>query len=217
MKTNFYRITIFLKRNLEKFLPDISQAPGTICGAFAYDLCQWTQPWHLINPPKENSLLGLLFSIERWIIHDRENKYIEVGGRKNDEWVKNVIDLIDSLEDINAVEPFWPENDPLITHNESSNFTDKQHIDKVKVVQESIKSGELYQLNFGRKWRGGLTEIPWKLQLRLAKQNPAPWSCFLYSPDLYFSICSSSPELLIQSDGEYFSTPPIKSAGGTEG
>ncbi len=197
-------------QKLDRFLPNIDHAPGTICGAFAYDLCQWTQPWRLINPPKENSLLGLLFSIERWIIHDRENGYIEVGGKLNDKWVMDVNNLIESFVDINKIEPIWPNNNPILTSNETSNFTDEEHIKKVETVQDSINSGELYQLNFGRKWKGPLNEIPWILQLRLANQNPAPWSCFLYSPDLNFSICSSSPELLIQSNGEYFSTSPIK-------
>ena len=32
----------------------------------------------------------------------------------------------------------------------------------------------------------------------------------MYSHDLNFSICSSSPEILIQGDGVYFSTSPIK-------
>ena len=67
-------------QKLEKFLPNNDIAPGTICGAFAYDLCQWTQPLRLINPPNENSLIGILFSIDRWIIHDRENKFIEIGA-----------------------------------------------------------------------------------------------------------------------------------------
>ena len=197
-------------QKLEEYLPNIKNAPGTICGAFAYDLCQWTQPWCLINPPKENSLLGLLYSVERWIIHDKKNKFIEVGGGIGDKWVIEVNNLINSLERINEIQPNWPINNPILNSSETTNFSDKEHINKIKKAQESIKEGEFYQLNFGRKWKGDLTETPWKLQLRFAKENPAPWSSFLYSPDLNFSICSSSPELLIQSDGEIFSTSPIK-------
>ncbi len=196
--------------NLEQFLPNSDSKLGTICGAFAYDLCQWTQPWRLINPPKENSLLGILFSIERWIRHDREKSILEIGGDSNDPWIKNVISLLESVTDINSLEPDWPKNPPIIVPGEKSNFTDKEHIENIKKVQKSIKSGELYQLNFGRKWEGVLMEDPWKLQLRLAMQNPAPWSCFLYSQDLEFCICSSSPEILIQGDGATFSTSPIK-------
>ncbi|MED5271888.1 MAG: chorismate-binding protein [Candidatus Thermoplasmatota archaeon] len=195
---------------LEQFLPDNNNAPGTICGAFAYDLCQWTQPLRLINPPKENSLLGVLFSMERWIIHDREKGFLEIGGDLNDPWVKKTFKLINSISDINNLVPNWPKSKPINNPNEISNFTDLEHEKNVIRVQNSIKAGELYQLNFGRKWRGPLNENPWTIQLRLAKQNPAPWSCYLYSHDLNFSICSSSPEILIQGDGVYFSTSPIK-------
>ncbi|HJM45143.1 MAG TPA: chorismate-binding protein [Candidatus Poseidoniaceae archaeon] len=195
---------------LEPFLPNSNSKLGTICGAFAYDLCQWTQPWRLINPPNENSLLGVLFSIERWVIHDREKNILEIGGDSEDPWINNVISLIESIPNINNLEPDWPKKSPIVVSGEKSNFTDEEHIKNVKKVQKSIKSGELYQLNFGRKWRGPLIEDPWKLQLRLAMKNPAPWSCFLYSQDLEFCICSSSPEILIQGDGTTFSTSPIK-------
>lgn len=197
-------------QKLEKFLPNNDIAPGTICGAFAYDLCQWTQPLRLINPPNENSLIGILFSIDRWIIHDRENKFIEIGAEVGDIWFNEVINLIKSIINLNEIQPDWPKNSPKFVPEEYSNFTDSEHTNIIERVQESIKSGELYQLNFGRKWKGPLMEDPWILQLRLAKINPAPWSCYIYSKDLGFCLCSSSPEILIQGDGQEFYTSPIK-------
>ena len=197
-------------QKLEKFLPNNDIAPGTICGAFAYDLCQWTQPLRLINPPNENSLIGILFSIDRWIIHDRENKFIEIGAEVGDIWFNEVINLIKSITNLNEIRPDWPKNPPKFVSEEYSNFTDSEHTNIIERVQDSIKSGELYQLNFGRKWKGPLMEDPWILQLRLAKINPAPWSCYIYSKDLGFCLCSSSPEILIQGDGQEFYTSPIK-------
>ena len=197
-------------QKLEKFLPNNDIAPGTICGAFAYDLCQWTQPLRLINPPNENSLIGILFSIDRWIIHDRENKFIEIGAEVGDIWFNEVINLIKSITNLNEIRPDWPKNPPKFVSEEYSNFTDSEHTNIIERVQDSIKSGELYQLNFGRKWKGPLMEEPWILQLRLAKINPAPWSCYIYSKDLGFCLCSSSPEILIQGDGQEFYTSPIK-------
>ena len=197
-------------QKLEKFLPNNDIAPGTICGAFAYDLCQWTQPLRLINPPNENSLIGILFSIDRWIIHDRENKFIEIGAEVGDIWFNEVINLIKSITNLNEIRPDWPKNPPKFVSEEYSNFTDSEHTNIIERVQDSIKSGELYQLNFGRKWKGPLMEEPWILQLRLAKINPAPWSCYIYSKDLGFCLCSSSPEILIQGDDQEFYTSPIK-------
>jgi anthranilate synthase len=148
--------------------------------------------------------------MDRWIIHDREKELLEIGGKSNDIWVTNIIKFIESIPDINEVRPNFPKKAPIITLDENSNFTDEEHVENVIKVQNSIKSGELYQLNFGRKWSGPLQESPWELQLRLSSQNPAPWSCFLFSQDLGFCICSSSPEILIQGDGDTFSTSPIK-------
>ena len=45
---------------------------------------------------------------------------------------------------------------------------------------------------------------------RLSEQNPAPFSCFIYSPDLSFSLISSSPESLLISKNGKMKTSPIK-------
>ena len=196
-------------KEIENYLPDFVSSPGTCCGVFAYDLCQWTQPWQLINPPKENEIIGILFSLDRWVIHDREKGVIEIGSNYDEKWVKSVYNLIDSIEDLKNFSPKWPKK-TVKKIEEASNFSDKEHVEKIIKVKSAIKSGELYQLNFGRKWTGELIEDPWTLQLRLAKENPAPWSCFIFSPDLNFCICSSSPEILIRGEKGTFSTSPIK-------
>ena len=121
-----------------------------------------------------------MFSIDRWIIHDRENKFIEIGAEVGDNWFIEVIDLIKSITDLNKIQPDWPVKPPKFVSEEYSNFTDSEHTNIIERVQDSIKSGELYQLNFGRKWKGPLMEDPWILQLRLARINPAPWSCYIF-------------------------------------
>tara|TARA_B100000902_G_C27296497_1_gene910251 strand:+ start:125 stop:2398 length:2274 start_codon:yes stop_codon:yes gene_type:complete len=196
--------------NLEEFLPNFITSPGTCCGVFAYELCQWTQPWQLINPPNEDTIIGILYSIDRWVIHDREKEIIEIGSNEDEEWVKKVFKVINSIENLEQIHPKWPKENSTIQTKDVSNLSDKEHIDKIKKVKSAIRSGELYQLNFGRKWKGELREEPWDLQLRLAKENPAPWSCFIFSPDLNFCICSSSPEILIKGENGVFSTSPIK-------
>jgi anthranilate/para-aminobenzoate synthase component I len=167
-------------KNLEIFLPNQISSPGTSCGVFAYDLCQWTQPWQLIHPPKEDSLIGIIFSIDRWLVHDRLKKIIKIGSINDEEWVNRVFDITKSVEEINHKYPKWPQNNPRFRNISYSNISDKKHIEKIKKVKSAIQSGELYQLNYGRKWKGELTEEPWKLQLRLAKDNPAPWSFFIH-------------------------------------
>ena len=197
-------------RNFETFLPNGNKSPGTGCGVFAYDLCQWTQPWQLINPPKEDSLIGIVFSIDRWITHDRLKKIIRIGSVSDEMWVNMVHETVVSIGSLKNIYPEWPKDDSNHISYSFSNLTDEKHIQKINQVKSAIKSGELYQLNYGRKWKGELVEEPWKLQLRLAKENPAPWSFFIYSSDLNFSICSSSPEILIRGENGIFSTSPIK-------
>jgi len=96
----------------------------------------------------------------------------------------------------------------------SSSIDDASHAEAVRTVQESIRTGHLYQLNFAREWTGQLLETPWELMRRLFACNASPFSAFLQVPDERFALCSSSPELLLSIRGGVASTRPIKGTCG---
>ena len=194
---------------LEGELIPIEGCPGTIAGAFAYDLMQWTQDWALLNPPDDGALLGLLFPIERWLVHDRAEGCLRAGGARGDPWLDRLGRVLEEVE-FSELELTIPGEHPPRVAGEWSNMDDETHADAVRRVQRSIASGQLYQLNFGRKWHGPLEEDPWTIQCRLLLANPAPWSCYLNSPDLGLAICSSSPEMLVDGDEGRLCTSPIK-------
>ena len=193
------------QKNSEGFLP------GQYCVAFAYDLVQWTQPWHMIHPPKEESILGVMWQIDRWIIHNRENSELELIGFEGDEWFTETSHVITNVLEHEEEKISWPnQNNGFNNSEERSNHTDLSHQKIVDRVKKAIMAGELYQLNFGRKWFGNLTEKPWEIMLRLLSTNPAPWSNWISVPDLNLAICSSSPELLLSAKNGKVTTRPIK-------
>ena len=172
--------------------------------SLSYDLVQFTQPIKLQNKPKQGNLLGIFWLIENWIIE--ESNGLSAYGMDKD-WVRKTTEVIENLED---VPNFESKNiTSRITEIESSH-DDKAHVQEIEKILESIRDGRLYQLNFGREWKGKMHGEPIEVFHRLSEQNPAPFSCFIYSPDLSFSLISSSPESLLISKNGKLKTSPIK-------
>jgi len=172
--------------------------PGNAwAGALAYDLVQWTQPIRLQYQPKEGTILAILWSIDNHIIHNREDNSIEVVG----DWGDIDVHLEATIPNITP---------PIQNDSENSSMSDAEHASRVEEIQESIRDGELYQLNLGRSWFGDISEHPREVFLRLARENPAPFSAWVYSADLGLALASSSPEILLETNGKNAKTCPIK-------
>lgn len=116
------------------------------------------------------------------------------------------------------VDTWLDEDEPLTNEakeavfvgGEKSSHDDLQHEQEIEKIRKSIKSGELYQLNFGRKWNAEIIEHPSVIFNRLATTNPAPFSAYIEARDLGIALVSSSPEILLKVEGRDVMTAPIK-------
>ncbi|MCH1527816.1 MAG: chorismate-binding protein [Candidatus Poseidoniaceae archaeon] len=99
---------------------------------------------------------------------------------------------------------------PVRVEGEKSSHSDTEHAQIVQQIKNSITAGELYQLNFGRAWQGPLGEEPAQVFHRLATNNPAPFSGYIEAADLGIALASSSPEILVETEGDEIMTAPIK-------
>lgn len=201
-------------RTLNSLQPELSEhetpvKPGCWVGGLAYDLVQWTQPWRLSHPPEEGAILMVLYRADRWLIQDRSSSTLHLVAETDDEWANEVEDILSILPVPLNVNHRMPENE-VMKNAESSSHDAQQHSDIVKCVKNAIEDGELYQLNFGRRWFGNLAEHPWFTMMRLAEENPAPMSTWLLAEDLGLALCSCSPELLLASEDRTIRTRPIK-------
>jgi len=175
-------------------------------GGLAYDMLQWTQPIALQNPPQEGSLIAILWLIDKVVIHDKKTQLLDVFSLKDDEWSQMVNDLISDFENTPFQPPALPHGDII----EMSSHSDEEHEIVVNRIQDSIRSGQVYQVNFGRRWSGNLLDHPRDVFDRLSIVNPAPFSAYIEAEDIGFALASSSPETLLRcSDGE-INTAPIK-------
>lgn len=142
----------------------------------------------------------VLYRADRWVRHDRESGAVEaVSAIRDDPWLA----AVEACAARAATPP--PAADPHTPRTEA----DGTHAEKVRRVQQAIREGVLYQLNYGRKWRGPIGD-PWTVFERLSEDNPAPLSAWLHAPDLGLAVASSSPEQLLRQEGRTVSTRPIK-------
>ena len=172
-------------------------------GAFAYDMVQWTQPINLQHPPKDGELLTVLWLIENMVVQERETDSISVHCIHQDQWSDKVLKFTDKKFPLPDLE------EPAFSHD-SSSMSDKKHEQVIEDIRESIRSGQMYQVNVGRWWDGELNEHPRTIFQRLTTSNPAPFSAYIDAPDLNLSIVCSSPESLLKCDNQQVFTSPIK-------
>ena len=98
---------------------------------------------------------------------------------------------------------------------ESSNWqfshgsdTREGYLEKVRVLQEGILSGDVYQANLSQLFAYKGDEAHFSLYRRLIRLNPAPYAAYLRLPS--HSVISLSPELFVKRSGETIKTSPIK-------
>ena len=76
--------------------------------------------------------------------------------------------------------------------------------------RRSKSRGHLYQVNYGRLWKGEMEGTPWESFLRMTQTNPAPFASWMHVADHGWSVASASPERLIKIEDGTVSTRPIK-------
>ncbi|TSB45098.1 aminodeoxychorismate synthase, component I [Alkalicoccobacillus porphyridii] len=99
----------------------------------------------------------------------------------------------------------------------SASMSEEQFVQAVKVIQEYIAQGDVFQVNLSLRETKPLHVEPMHVYEQLRKLNPSPYMGYMHTPD--FQLVSASPELLVKKKGSELSTRPIagtRSRGETE-
>jgi len=87
-----------------------------------------------------------------------------------------------------------------------------EHMRRIESVRAAIAAGEIYQANLAHRLLGRVVGPPADLYRLLRRANPAPYCAYLEwgGPAGGGAVLSTSPELLLEFDGERARTRPIK-------
>lgn len=85
----------------------------------------------------------------------------------------------------------------------------QRFLDGVARIHHYLRAGDIFQVNLSREWRAQLVAdtAPAQLYANLRKANPSPFAG-LFQGDGW-AVISSSPERLVQVDGDIVQTRPI--------
>ncbi len=75
-------------------------------------------------------------------------------------------------------------------------------------IRTHILNGDTYQVNFTYRLRTMTDVDPWRLFVRIAGDDEAPFAGFVDTGE--WAICSASPELFLRIDGEQIESRPMK-------
>ena len=90
-----------------------------------------------------------------------------------------------------------------------SNMTNSEYLEKVKLIKEEIRAGNVYQVNLTREYSIEIDNVnELDLYLRLRSASPNPYGCFFKTP--FVTILSSSPEEFLFIKDGHIRTRPIK-------
>jgi para-aminobenzoate synthetase/4-amino-4-deoxychorismate lyase len=93
-----------------------------------------------------------------------------------------------------------PQLQPEISKNEYHQAVDE--------ILDDVRAGNLYQVNFTFRLRGGKTIDPWRLFQALFVRHPVPQAAFIDTGD--FQIVSLSPEVFLERKGNKLFNSPMK-------
>lgn len=95
-----------------------------------------------------------------------------------------------------------------LTSSWQSNLTKQQYIRQLDKVEDYLRAGDCYQVNFAQRFSARYQGDEWAAYLTLRDANKAPFSAFLRTPDNV--ILSLSPERFLSVNNGCVETKPIK-------
>ena len=180
--------------------------PGGFAGLLGYDMGRWASDIRLANNPEPGQLLGVLWRCDAWWVHERESDKLHLIALDGHPWLAAAEHSpATAFQEAQEVQ-IAPVTRATVPESES----DSEHARAVERIRESIRGGHLYQLNYGRRWQGPMSDDPWLAFLRMTRSNPAPYASWLHLADHGWAVASASPERLLRLRDGVVSTRPIK-------
>jgi para-aminobenzoate synthetase / 4-amino-4-deoxychorismate lyase len=89
-----------------------------------------------------------------------------------------------------------------------ASVTQEEYRERVSRIKEYIACGDTYQVNYTFRMRAGFEGDPWGFFLNLFEAQPSSQGAFIETEE--WAICSASPEVFFQLDGNQLFSRPMK-------
>lgn len=185
--------------------PGFPPFAGGWMGFLAYEAARFFEK---LPEPKSPSLVDdmYFYRVEDLFVVDHKNQQLWLiacvsdydDGLKRLETLKSLLDHKLVVE----LETYTPTNHLSF---DDFDFTSYQQI--VFAIQERIRAGDTYQVNFSQRFQQKTFCSPWEIYKRLSRLSPAPFACYFETAD--YAVVSASMERLVQVCDRQVKTRPI--------
>lgn len=177
---------------------------GGIIGHFAYDLGRSLE--QLPNMADDfSSLPDMRVGMYLWAVvtdHETRCTHLIADSRVDTCTVNKIEALLTADTKSTKTTPF------SLSHTFNANMNAKDYENKLSKVDDYIRSGDCYQVNFAQRFDSQYQGDPWEAYKALRLIAPTPYSAFLDSET--DQILSLSPEQFLESKMQQVTTKPIK-------
>lgn len=185
-------------------------------GYLGYDTVRWSERLpEQAGPDPLGTPEGLLIRPRAMVIFDALRQEITVAapvrptpGMDSDllvdaarRSIEQVFMRLDSAGPSRRETTPWPAPEP------KANMSEADYRSKVEAAKAYIRAGDIFQVVPSQRFSAPFTAAPFALYRSLRRSNPSPFLFFFDFPG--FSICGSSPEILVRLRGGKVTIRPI--------
>lgn len=211
----FEKLEVFLSKYVLAGDSHCEMTSGAFCGGwigtFGYELGRFieTLPGRAVD--------DLSFPVIRLAFYDKAIVYdhaagqlqllaVEWNGSPAQEKFDTLADWLRQAQDARVSVP--PRGDVPAADSLTANITRPRYFEALEKTKRHIIDGDVYQINFSRRFESDFFQAPIALFHAQNVHNPSPYAAFLAWADK--AVVSASPELFLHAAGGQIVTRPIK-------
>lgn len=175
--------------------------PGWLFGHLAYDLKNETEKLSSSHPDGIG-FPDLFFFRPRYLLLLQQHEVLISGETLTETAAREIYEACLAEEERPQQDVTWQPFDLEARMNE------EYYLSSVRALQEHIRKGDCYEVNFCREQYAYTTIEPLVLFRRLNHLSPAPFAAYYRTGNKYL-VCSS-PERFLQKEGTTLISQPIK-------
>lgn len=172
-----------------------TEKPTYLFGYFTYDLKNEILQTNKIIPDKLE--FPKLFFFEPLHLIKIEDDFVEILSEDANQVIREI-----------EQEPEYPIEEKKIATKIHCEVSKREYLNKVRQIQEHIREGDVYELNYCLNFFADNVMIPPHAFPFMRKYTPAPFSFFLNTTE--HSIYSFSPERFLKKSGDRLISQPMK-------
>lgn len=156
-------------------------------------------PGEILVYDRQQQVLTIILWIEKSFVSPDE---YQRAGQRMDELLRTAAQCCQE-----EAQGFVPPSDLSLQEAFSTNLASEDFCELVKVAQQHIQQGDIFQVVLSRRWKNQSPAQPWQVYKQLRGMNPSPYMFYLDLPEQI--LMGASPEMQVKVEKGRIKSRPI--------